>query len=187
MKNLKTKVMIETSLLVAMAVVLDYVAGIYSQPFWPFGGSVSLTLVPIAVLAYRHGVVMGVVGGFLVGVVQLVMGASIIHPAQVLLDYPLPFAALGLCGLFARGVNGSTGRKQMLMILVSTAFASCIRLISHVISGVIFYAVYAPKGMNPWVYAIVYNGPFIVLSYVVSAIVLVILYKRHSKQLVIRK
>ena len=184
MRNSKTRMMVETSLLVAMAVVLDYVASIYSQAFWPFGGSISFTLVPLAVLAYRHGVITGVVGGFMVGVIQLLLGAYIMHPIQVLFDYPLPFAALGLCGLFAQRVNTSVGRKQTLVILISTAVASIVRFIPHVLSGAIFFSDYAPEGMNPWVYAVVYNGPFIVLSYLVSAAVLVILYKRYAKQLV---
>ncbi len=183
MRNSKTKVLVETSLLVAMAVVLDYVASMYSAPFLPFGGSFSFTLVPLAVLAYRHGLVMGVVGGFMVGVVQLFMGAYIMHPVQVLLDYPLPFAALGLCGLFAKQVNEGSKKSQTFMILLSTAIASIARLVAHVLSGVVFFAEYAPEGMNPWVYSIGYNAPYIFLSYIASVIVLVALYKRYGSQL----
>lgn len=178
---MKTRVMVETSLLVAMAVVLDYVAGIYSQAFWPYGGSVSFVLVPLAVLAYRHGVVMGVLGGAMVGVIQLLMGAYIIHPVQVLLDYPLPFAMLGLCGLFATKMKDSS--KQTLTIIISVVVASTMRLVMHVLSGAIFFAEYAGD-MNPWWYSIGYNAPFVILSGVISAIVLIVLYKRYGKELV---
>lgn len=186
MQNQKTKVLVEASMMIALAFVLDYVAGIYSAPFWPFGGSISLTLVPLAILGYRHGWVMAVIGGFVMGLLQLLTGAYILHPVQVLFDYPLPFAALGLAGLFASKVNHSTGRDLVVAIFLSTGIASIARLVFHVLSGAIFFAEYAPETMNPWVYAIVYNAPFVVLSYIVSAIVLVILYKRYGKNLLIK-
>ncbi|MGL4337404.1 MAG: energy-coupled thiamine transporter ThiT [Turicibacter sp.] len=184
MKNQKTRLLVEMSMMVALAFVLDYVAGIYSAPFWPFGGSIALTLVPLAILGYRHGVVAAVTGGFAMGLLQLLTGAYIMHPVQVLFDYPLPFAMLGLAGLFAKQVNNSNGRELVMYILVSTGIASIGRLIFHVLSGVIFFAEYAPETMSPLVYSTVYNVPFVFFSWIVSSIVLVVLYKRYKKQLV---
>ena len=38
--------------------------------------------------------------------------------------------------------------------------------------------------MNPVVYSVGYNTPFVLASYILSAIILVVLYKRYANQLV---
>ncbi|HAX72735.1 MAG TPA: energy-coupled thiamine transporter ThiT [Firmicutes bacterium] len=183
MQNKKTRILVESSMMIALAVVLDYVAGIYSAPFWPFGGSVSLSLVPLAILAYRHGVVAGVTGGFVMGLVQLLIGPYIVHPVQVLLDYPLPFAMLGLAGLFAKQVHQTSGGKLAFYVFLSTAIASIARLACHVLSGYIFFSDPALKPMAALIASLVYNFPYVLGSYIASAIVLFVLYQRYGKQL----
>lgn len=184
MQNSKTKKMVEISILVALAFVLDYVANIYSGLFWPFGGSISFSLVPLAIIAFRYGWAAGFTGGFVMGLLQLLTGAYIMHPIQVLFDYPLPYAVLGFAGLFATKVNRSEGTSRIGYIWLATGIGSVARLICHIISGVVFFADYAPEGMNPIVYSTVYNVPYVFASYVVSAIILVILYQRYDSQLV---
>lgn len=183
MQNSKTKKMVEISILVALAFVLDYVANIYSGWFWPFGGSISISLVPLAIIAFRYGWVAGFTGGFIMGLLQLLTGAYIMHPIQVLFDYPLPYAVLGFAGFFASKVNVDENRRS-LYIWVGTGIGSIARLACHVISGVVFFADYAPEGMHPVVYSVVYNTPFVLVSYILSAIILVVLYKRYASQLV---
>ena len=178
MQNSKTKK------LVALAFVLDYVANIYSGWFWPFGGSISISLVPLAVIAFRYGWVAGFLSGFTMGLLQLLTGAYIMHPIQVLFDYPLPYAVLGFAGFFASKVNAVEVGRRSLYIWLATGIGSIARLVCHIISGVVFFADYAPEGMNPVVYSVGYNTPFVLASYILSAIILVILYKRYANQLV---
>ena len=184
MQNSKTKKLVEMSILVALAFVLDYVANIYSGWFWPFGGSISISLVPLAIIAFRYGWVAGFLGGFTMGLLQLLTGAYIMHPIQVLFDYPLPFAVLGFAGFFASKVNAVEVGRRSLYIWLATGIGSIARLVCHIISGVVFFADYAPEGMNPVVYSVGYNTPFVLASYISSAIILVILYKRYANQLV---
>ena len=184
MQNSKTKKLVEMSILVALAFVLDYVANIYSGWFWPFGGSISISLVPLAIIAFRYGWVAGFLGGFTMGLLQLLTGAYIMHPIQVLFDYPLPFAVLGFAGFFASKVNAVEVGRRSLYIWLATGIGSIARLVCHIISGVVFFADYAPEGMNPVVYSVGYNTPFVLASYILSAIILVILYKRYANQLV---
>lgn len=184
MQNSKTKKLVEMSILVALAFVLDYVANIYSGWFWPFGGSISISLVPLAVIAFRYGWVAGFLGGFTMGLLQLLTGAYIMHPIQVLFDYPLPYAVLGFAGFFASKVNAVEVGRRSLYIWLATGIGSIARLVCHIISGVVFFADYAPEGMNPVVYSVGYNTPFVLASYILSAIILVILYKRYANQLV---
>ena len=184
MQNSKTKKLVEMSILVALAFVLDYVANIYSGWFWPFGGSISISLVPLAVIAFRYVWVAGFLSGFTMGLLQLLTGAYIMHPIQVLFDYPLPYAVLGFAGFFASKVNAVEVGRRSLYIWLATGIGSIARLVCHIISGVVFFADYAPEGMNPVVYSVGYNTPFVLASYILSAIILVILYKRYANQLV---
>ncbi len=184
MQNSKTKKLVEMSILVALAFVLDYVANIYSGWFWPFGGSISISLVPLAIIAFRYGWVAGFLGGLTMGLLQLLTGAYIMHPIQVLFDYPLPYAVLGFAGFFASKVNVVEVGQRSLYIWLATGIGSIARLVCHIISGVVFFADYAPEGMNPVVYSVGYNTPFVLASYILSAIILVILYKRYANQLV---
>lgn len=183
MQNSKTKKMVEISILVALAFVLDYVANIYSGVFWPFGGSISFSLVPLAIIAFRYGWVAGFTGGFIMGLLQLLTGAYIMHPIQVLFDYPLPYAVLGFAGFFATKINRLKGTGRIGYIWLATGIGSVARLTCHIISGVVFFADYAPEGMNPILYSTVYNAPYVFASYVVSAIILVVLYQRYDSQL----
>ena len=50
-KTSKTRILVECALMIALAVVLD----ILPLPKWPNGGSVSVSMVPIVFLSYRHG------------------------------------------------------------------------------------------------------------------------------------
>ncbi|RXD25188.1 energy-coupled thiamine transporter ThiT, partial [Acinetobacter baumannii] len=84
-------------------------------------------------------------------------GAYIMHPIQVLFDYPLPYAVLGFAGFFASKVNAVEVGRRSLYIWLATGIGSIARLVCHIISGVVFFADYAPEGMNPVVYSVGYN------------------------------
>ena len=55
MRNSQTKKLVEISILVALAFVLDYLANLFMGWFWPNGGSISISLVPLAIIAFRYG------------------------------------------------------------------------------------------------------------------------------------
>lgn len=63
MRNSQTKKLVEISILVALAFVLDYLANLFMGWFWPNGGSISISLVPLAIIAFRYGWVAGFTGG----------------------------------------------------------------------------------------------------------------------------
>ena len=185
LSHLKTKQLIEISMLVALALALDFIASFYSRWLWLQGGSISLSLVPLAILAYRQGVKIGLLGATIMGAMQLFMGAFIFHPIQVLLDYPLAFGALGLAGIWAKSVNKN--EKIVFGIVLSTFVASFFRWVSHTISGYVFFGNFAPEGMNPIWFSMVYNFGYVFFSWVASAIVLVGLYQTQKKLLQVQK
>lgn len=109
---------------------------------------------------------MGVLEGMVYGFVRTLRQPFIVHPVQFLLDYPFAFGALGLAGLF----------KKYPILGVAVGIAG--RFLCHFLSGVIFFATYAPAGMNPAVYSAVYNGSYLVVELVLSIIVMYVLVKR---------
>ena len=160
--KIQTKIIAEVVVAVALAYVLNLIV-IFRLPQ---GGSVTaVSMVPILWLALRRGLKIGVFGGIVFGLVDMFPQPFIVHPAQFLLDYPLAFGALGLAGLF-RG-------RPILGVIVGIAG----RFISHFISGVIFFAMYAPAGMHPAVYSAIYNGSYLVVELVFSVIVMYILVR----------
>jgi energy-coupled thiamine transporter ThiT len=51
------------------------------------------------------------------------------------------------------------------------------RFLAHFVSGVVFFGAYAPEGMSPIVYSVIYNGAYIVPELLVSAYLIYLLAK----------
>ena len=161
--KIQTKVISEVIVTVALAYVLNLIV-VFRMPQ---GGSVTaVSMVPILWLALRRGLKIGVFGGIVFGLVDMIPQPFIVHPVQFLLDYPLAFGALGLAGLF----NRHPIRGVIVGILG--------RFICHFISGVIFFAMYVPEGMHPAVYSAIYNGSYLIVELISSIIVMYILVRR---------
>ena len=94
----------------------------------------------------------------------------IYHPLQALLDYPLAFAALGLAGLVP--VGRSTGPRTWRVSSRRWPSGASARLVFHFLSGLIFFAEYAPAWEAPWLYSITYNLLYLLPSAVATALIL---------------
>ena len=155
-----TKILAETVTFVALATVLSYIK-LFSLPQ---GGSVTAaSMVPILWLALRRGPKVGLFAATVYGVVQFAFGPYIFHPAQVLLDYPIAFGLLGIAGFFQ---NRS---------FLGASLGIIGRFVAHFLSGIIFFASYAPEGMNPAIYSTVYNGGYLLVELVISLYVIYLL------------
>ena len=164
--NRSTKIIAEIAVFVSLATVLSNIK-IFDMPY---GGSVTLaSMVPILWLALRRGPAVGLFSATLYGVVQLAFGPYIVHPAQVLLDYPIAFGALGVAGFFQD--------RPFIGVTLGTLG----RFVAHFISGILFWYMYAPEGMDPVVYSAVYNGGYMLVELVISLYVIYLL--RASKLL----
>jgi thiamine transporter len=166
--KIQTKVLTEVIAAVALSGVLHLIT-LYQ---FPEGGRITAAaMVPVLFVAIRRGPKIGILGGLAFGLVVLVEEPFIYHPVQVLLDYPLAYAALGLAGFFRKLPVGG--------VVVGIAG----RFICHFISGLVFFATYAPAGMSPAVYSAVYNASYLIPELVVSAIVMFVLQQRRILQL----
>jgi thiamine transporter len=156
---------------IAVAVALAAVLGQVRLFVMPQGGSVSLELLPLVFVAVRRGVVPGLTAGLLYGVLQLGLpGAYVLHPLQALLDYPLAFMAVALAGFVP--VGPVTGRRGLLQLAGAVAVAGAGRLVFHFLSGLVFFAEYAPHWEAPWLYALTYNLLYLVPEVVLSTLLL---------------
>jgi len=163
----RVRIITETIVMVALAGAL-YLIKIFTLPQ---GGSVTLgSMVPIFLLALRRGPRIGIVGGVAFGLVALVedvySGVEVIfYPAQVILDYPLAFGLLGLAGFFQK------------IPILGVGLGIAARFCSHFVSGVLFFASYAPAGVSPFVYSAVYNGGFLIPEFVITAALMIALVR----------
>jgi thiamine transporter len=150
---------------VALATALSFVTFVV----FPQGGSVTAgSMVPILWLALRRGPKIGLVTGVIYGLVQLAVMPQVYYPTQVLLDYPLAFGCLGLAGFFQK--------RAFVGVTISVAG----RFVMHLVSGAIFFAEFAPAGMNPWIYSALYNGSYMLPEIVISLFIIYLLQKSKA-------
>jgi thiamine transporter len=163
--NIKNvRIMVEVALAAALAVVLSMLK-LYTLPQ---GGSLSLEMIPVFYIAVRRGGLLGCLTGLLMGLGQLFFGAYIVHPAQLILDYPLAFTLLGVAG-FMRSTP-----------LVGVVVGSFLRFAAHTISGIIFFAQYAPEGMNVLAYSAIYNASYMLPETVITLVVIGLILGREK-------
>jgi thiamine transporter len=178
---------------VAVAAALATVLGFIRLYRLPWGGSLSLKILPLLFLAFRRGPKAGAGAGLTSGIITLVLDPVILHPFQVILDYFFPYLAFGVAGWFR------TAPRWGICV------TSIIRLVFHVLSGVIFFAAYAPEGLNrrtyqflvdytglafpallqdgitPWIYAILYNCSVILPELILMILIIPYVLKRLGK------
>ena len=157
MKNeLSIRTIAEIGIMVALAAVLSLLP-IFTMPN---GGKVSLSMVPILFLAFYRGPTVGILAGVVFGFVDYPLEPFFVHPAQVLLDYPLAFGLVGVAGFF--------GKDSFIKVAAGTITGGLARFAAHLLSGVIFFASYAPEGQSVWLYSAIYNGSFMLPSTLIA-------------------
>ena len=160
-----TRVLTEAAISVALAFVL----GLFVLFKMPVGGSVSLEMIPLILLALRQGWKVGAVAGAAYGLLDLAIDPFVVHPVQLLLDYPLAFGVLGLAGLFKPTVRGA---------VLGATVAVLARFFCHFFSGVVFFASYAADyDLNPFLYSAAYNAAYLVPSLAIAVVVVAVLLK----------
>lgn len=163
MSNNKTKVLVEGAAMVALATVLSFIS-IFKLPW---GGSVTLlSMLPIVLFSIRRGVKAGLSVSLTYALLQLFQGiikdgllgwglTPGLLAGCIFLDYLVPFALLGLAGLFRKKkLPGWVGGITLVIVL---------RYLSHVLSGVV---IFHSAGMlwetfstdNSVLYSTLYNG-----------------------------
>ncbi len=161
----------EGAIMIALAQILGYIK-FYQMPY---GGSVTLAMVPIIFYAVRWGVGKGLLAAFAFGLLQLVLDGAYAYTWQaMILDYLVAYTPLGLAGLFKGKKSG---------VFVGSVVGIFLRFVAHTLSGVYVWAEYMPEsflGMDmtsPWIYSPLYNGVYMGLNLVLTLVVFALIYK----------
>jgi len=187
MKKIKLVALIEAAFFAAIAMVLDLLPSITIAP----AVTISFSMVPIFILAFRWGFKVSFISGFLWGLLQLTTGNFyFLSVIQFLIEYFIAFAFVGFAGLFHPVIQKSlqNGNKLLVSIWVVVAVfvGSLARYFWHFVAGVVFWGDYAPEGMSPFMYSFVMNGLAMVGAAVLCSIVLVLLISA-SKRIIMKK
>ncbi len=136
----------------AMTVAISFVLSTLRLFKSPQGGSVTLfSMLPVIAFSVAFGPVRGALVGCAYGFLQLLYDPYVIHPLQMLSDYPLAFAALALGGFAEK-----TALPKYWKLPLAIVIGSLGRYLMAVLSGVVFFAEYAGD-QNVLVYSLVYN------------------------------
>lgn len=201
----KTKRLTESAMLLAVAIILELLSKTFI-PEMTFGGQLTIvSMLPVVLISYRHGVKWGFVASFTYALIEMVIGAGTISAAflpnsdsfmgpnallMVFLDYILAYTLLGLGGIFRNRIKDAG-----LSLMCGSLVALGARFLSHILSGYILYASWAEwfftqDGFPAWgaqlvasldpttlgiVYSVVYNGMYMVPEMIFTAIAAVLI------------
>lgn len=137
----------------AAAIALAQVTSMIKIIEMPMGGSVTLlSMLFIVLIGYWFGPSAGLMTGVAYGLLQFMIEPVFYTIPQMLTDYPLAFGALGLAGFFHKQKHG---------LIIGYVVGVLGRYFFSFLSGVIFFAAYAPDNMAAWLYSLVYNGSYL--------------------------
>lgn len=160
MKNKTVRALVESAVMVALATVLSRIEIVDL----PYGGSVTIaSMLPIAIIAYRHGLGWGLGAGLVHGVIQQLFGLNNLQwvsgwqsvLAVILLDYIVAFAVVGLAGVFRKAV-----KNQATALTLGCVLVCVLRYICHVISGATVWAGLSIPTQAALGYSFIYNATY---------------------------
>lgn len=159
-RKITTKQLVFSSAAIALAMVTSMIK-LFEMPM---GGSVTLlSMLFLTLVGYWYGPYTGMVAAASYGVLQFAIEPVFYSLPQVLTDYPLAFGALGVSGFF---------RKQKHGLMKGYVAAVLGRYFFTFLSGIIFFASYAPETMAAPVYSLVYNGSYLGAEAAITLIIL---------------
>ena len=183
----KTKRLTESAMLLAMAIVLELVSKMFI-PEMPFGGQITLvSMLPVVLISYRHGVKWGLVSGLAYALIEMVIGAKTVAAAfqpgyfgdaamignaliMCLLDYLVAFTVLGIGGCFRNRI-----KNPGVSLMCGSIVALSARFAAHVLSGFILFSGWAEwfftqEGFPAWGASLVASLSPTMLGFVYSLV-----------------
>lgn len=211
---MKTKRLVNTAMLIAIATVLSVF-----QPFQlPFGGGITIaSMMPIVIIAFCYGTKWGLFSAFIFSLLQMFLGAKTITAfflpgdSQMalgaalivcFLDYIAAYTVLGFGGILKGKI-----KNDLTAITLGSVISLSLRYLVHIISGAVFFGSWAEwfftqegfyaigaKIMETcsgntlsWIYSIFYNGTYMLPEIVITAILTPLVYKALSASSVLQK
>lgn len=181
--HLRIRALTEGAILLALAVVLNYLSGIIFASL-PQGGSITLAMFPLLLYVHRWGFGRGLLVCFAYGVLDMLLGKGYAWGWQsILLDYLVAYTALAIGGFF---------RGKAWGIFPCICLGCLGRFAVHHLSGVTLYRIIEPTGIegleffgvfsNPHIYSLVYNGAYMVPNALIALVIAGLLLRPMGKQ-----
>ena len=206
MQNEKTKRLTLTAMMIAIATVIAFICGLIPFLNFPFGGGITIaSMLPIIIIAYMYGTKWGIFTGFCYSIIQMMLGHSTIAGLFMpnsdsymmisyallvcFIDYILAYTALGLGGIFRNRI-----KNKALSLCVGSIVALTVCYLMHVLSGFLFYGVWAEwfftdvmpsigesilatfsGKMLALIYSFIYNGCYMIPEIIITAVATLII------------
>ncbi len=122
-------------------------------------------MLPLLLVAIRHGVRSGVVAGVAYGIVNFLLTPYFVHPIQLALDYPVAFGCLGAAAVVA------SQDSPLWRIAAGFLLAISLRWVAHVTSGFVYFGELAPAGTPAWTYSLIYNSSYLIPETILTLLV----------------
>ena len=166
--KISVKEMTESAMLIALAILLDL-------PFLKIrigigGGSISLSMLPLLILAIRVGFLKSLIGiGIIYGFITCLLDGwgLVTFP----FDYFVGYGSLSLLGLFKNKIlQEDNFIKGIIFIVLGCLLATFGRFVGSMLSSLIIYE-YSFKA------ALIYNAAYLLPSAGITLVILICLYK----------
>ena len=180
--RLRTRALTEGAILLALAVVLNYLSALIFGSL-PQGGSITLAMFPLLLYVHRWGVGRGALVCFAYGTLDMLLGGGYAWGWQsILLDYLVAYTALALGGFF-QGKNWG--------IFPDIVIGCLGRFAVHYFSGITLYRILEPTGIegleglgvfaSPHLYSVVYNGVYMLPNVLIALAIAAVLFVPMDK------
>ena len=163
-----THQIVEEGVLISLAFVLNFI----KIPVGATGGSINFQMLPLMIIALRHGPQHGfIAGGIVYGLLTcLTDGYGF---ACYPFDYLIGFGSVAVMGFFRQFILGNEQKtynlKGMLFIFISGMLATFIRYVGSNVSSIVVYGLDLKA-------ALAYNAFYIPLSGLISIVALMAMY-----------
>jgi thiamine transporter len=161
-KKNDVSVLVKSAILMGVAFVLNQVT-LFRMPQ---GGSITaFSMFALFLVGYLFGPRQGILAGMAYGLLDLVINPYVIHPIQIFMDYPLAFGAIGI---------GAILRETKQGMITGYLVGVLGRYLVTVVSGIIFWGMYAAEGFSAVSWSFFYNMTYMLPEAVATVAILLI-------------
>ena len=163
-----TRQIVEEGVLISLALVLNFI----KIPVGPTGGSINFQMLPLMLIALRHGPNHGfIAGGIVFGLVSCLLDGY--GFACYPFDYLIGFGSVAAMGFFRKFIFSEDQKtynfKGMLFIFIGGLITTLIRYVGSTVSSIVVYGL-------PFIGALEYQAFYIPISGLIATVALMAMY-----------